>query len=153
MLDVKGVREVRAMAQVFQDADRETQKAIRKATTQVSPLLKQAAQRRAFDDVSRKIANSGKVTPSRKGLQAVFGASGKHGGARLSELTRPWEFGGNQQRFGTYRRSGHKVTRRTQKQIPRKAPDGRFIYQALADAAPRIVGAWVRAVVKVIEDA
>jgi hypothetical protein len=61
-------------------------------------------------------------------------------------LTRPWEFGGNQQRFDTYRRKGHKVTRRTQKQIPRKTPDGRFIYPAVADAAPRIVGAWARAV-------
>src|SRR4029079_3295946 len=115
MLDVKGVREVRALAAEFKNADRETQKAIRKATTTVAPLLRDAALRRAHDPVSRKIAASGKVTPSRKGLKAVFGASGKHGSARLSELARPWEFGGNQQRFDTYRRKGAKVTRRTQR--------------------------------------
>jgi len=151
MLDTKGVREVRALAKEFREADKETQRAIRKATTQVAPILKQAAMRRAHDPVSRKIAASGKVTPSRKGLKAVFGASGKHGSAKLSELVRPWEFGGNQNRYDTYRRKGAKVTRRTQKQIPKKTPTGRFIYPAVADAAPRIVGAWVRAVVGVFE--
>ena len=151
MLDARAVREVRALAAEFKNADRETQKAIRRATTTVSPLLKDAALRRAHDPVSRKIAASGKVTPSRKGLKAVFGASGKHGSARLSELTRPWEFGGNRDRYDTYRRKGHRVKRRTQKQIPPKASNGRFIYPAVATAAPRIVGAWVRAVVEVFD--
>jgi hypothetical protein len=153
MLEVKDVRDLRALAEMFRDADRETQRAMRKASAQVAPILKQAAMRRAHDDVSRKIAASGKVTPSRKGLKATFGASGKHGSAKLSELTRPWEFGGNRERFDTYRRKGHRVARRTQRQIPAKAPDGRFLYPALADAAPKVVGAWVRAALGVLTNA
>ena len=43
MLEVKDVRELRALAEMFRDADRETQRAMRKASAQVAPILKQAA--------------------------------------------------------------------------------------------------------------
>jgi len=156
MLRVDGVDEVKATALLFARADKPTQAAIRKESAKWAPELRRAAMRRATDPVSRKVAASGKTTVTAKGLRAVFGASGTHGKARLSELAAPWEFGGNRQRKETYmsRRKGKsmRVTRRTQAQIPAKAPDGRFIYPAVADATPDLVGRWVRAVVQAVTD-
>lgn len=156
MLKVDGLPELQATALLFAKADKPTQAAIRKASQAWAPTLRAAAVRRATDPVSRKVAASGKVTVTAKGLRAVFGASGNHGKAKLSELAGPWEFGGNRQRKETYmsRRKGKsmRVTRRTQVQIPAKAPNGRFLYPAVADATPDLVGRWVRAVAEAVTD-
>jgi len=156
MLRIDGVDEVKAAALLFARADKTTQAAIRKETAKFAPELRKAAMRHATDPVSRKVAASGKTTVTAKGMRAVFGASGTHGKARLSELAGPWEFGGNRQRKETYmsRRKGRsmKVTRRTQMQIPPKTPDGRFLYPAVADVTPELVGRWVRAVAQAVTD-
>ncbi len=155
MLKVDGLPELQATALLFAKADKPTQAAIRKASQAWAPTLRAAAVRRAHDPVSRAVAGSGRVTVNSKGLVAVFGSGSFHG-EPLSNLAGPWEFGGNQQRKETYmsRRKGRsmKVTRRTQVQIPQKTPNGRFIYPAVADCTPDLVGRWVRAVVEAVTD-
>lgn len=156
MLRIDGLDEVKATARLFADADKPTQAAIRKQSQAWAPTLRAAALSRAHDPVSRAVAASGKVTVTGKGLRAVFGGSGSFHGEPLRNLAGPFEFGGNRQRKETYlsRSKGRavRVTRKTQVQIPPKTPAGRFLYPAVADTTPDLVGRWVRAVVQAVTD-
>lgn len=159
MLSIRGTDELKAAALLFRNADRATRAAIAKESRQWSPELKRAAQARARGRVDRRIANSGRTTTTARGLKATFGASGSlPSGERLAEVTRPFEFGtGNREAKKTYlsrqRTSKRRmyVTRRTQRQIPRRNDKGRFLYPAVADVTPDLVARWVRAIAKAVQ--
>lgn len=81
-----------------------------------------------------------------------------------------WEFGGNRMAFSRYERKNpvrtvapgrrrrgkpgtHVVERRTQMHLPRRTPEGRVVYPAFAELAPRMVSLWVQLIVKKYHDA
>ncbi|WP_448072329.1 hypothetical protein [Georgenia yuyongxinii] len=72
----------------------------------------------------------------------------------------PWEFGvPNRNEYTRYerknRKSGgyHVVKRRTMKHLPRRYPEGRVVYPAFAEIAPRMVSLWVQIIMKKYFDA
>lgn len=149
--------ELKAAALLYQRAPREIQAGIKRQAVAWAPTLKAAAERRATDPVSRRIAASGKVTVTNKGVAAVFGSAGKlSSGEPLRNVTRAYEFGSAYQSvkreyIGRQRVTKRRVfiKRRTRAQLPRDAKNtGRFVYPAVADCAPDLVSRWVGAVVK-----
>lgn len=158
MLSIHGVDEVKAAAMMFAKAPAETRKAIQKESRAWAPTLKQAAQSRARGRMQNRIANSGKITVTGNGLKATFGASGKAShGTSLGEVTRPFEFGTDTTQAYTEYLSRHRVTRRamrvkrrTKKGLPHRDERGHFIYPAVADATPKLVARYVRAIAQAV---
>lgn len=137
-------------ADLMRRADKDLAKQMRRAITrEVNPWLKSAIRRGATDPQSRTIAGTARVRSGASPAVVVGSAKKFKGGASTAELARVYEFGGYQEWKGGYarrnRRAGgmHKVVRHTQRQIPRSNKQGRFVYAAVADAAPMLVGAWV----------
>ena len=82
-----------------------------------------------------------------------------------------WEFGANRMAYSRYernnpirpvrtpgrksRRTGgtHTVERRVMMHAPRRTPEGRVVYPAFAEIAPRMVSLWVQIIVKSYADA
>ena len=70
-----------------------------------------------------------------------------------------WEFGANRMAYSRYERKNrtkpgyHTVTRRTMMHLPRRTPEGRAVYPAFAEVAPRMVSLWVQLIVKSYYDA
>lgn len=146
-------------ADLIRRADSDVVKAMRRAVTrEVNPWLKSAIRRNATDEPSRKIAGTARVRTGQRPAVVVGSAKKFAGGATTAELAAVYEFGGYQNyRRGYARRSPgggrHKVVRRTQRQIPRTDRQGRFIYPAVADAAPMLVSAWVQVIAEAYTEA
>ena len=147
-------------ADLLRRADSDVVRAMRRAVTrEVNPWLKSAIRRNASDAQSAKIASTARVRSGQR--PAVVVGSGKKfaGGASTAELAAVYEFGGYQNyRRGYARRNPggggrHKVVRHTQRQIPRREKSGRFIYPAVADAAPMLVSAWVQVIAEAYTEA
>ena len=152
MLKIDGTAELKATAALFGRLDKPTRDAIRGEAKSWAPTLTRAAMRRAREPVDVAVAASGKVTQTSKGLTATFGTGTWHG-EKLANLARPWEFGtARPDEYGKYvsrqrtSRKGMQVKRRVQKQVPPAVRAGRFIYPAVADCTPDLVGRWVRAI-------
>ena len=157
---VAGLTDMQMAIRVMKHAGPEVRKAMRREAAAWAPDLVAAIRRRARGDVESRIAATTKTTITTRGLRATIGTTGKlPSGEKISEVTRPYEFGTNRQTVKTrYRGTSPKgrryqVDRRTKKQIPRSARQGRFIYQGLADATPDLVTRYVKAVVAVIDEA
>ena len=141
-------------ADLMRRADKDLAKEMRRAVTrEVNPWLKSAIRRQATDAQSRLIAGTARVRSGNNPAVVVGSAKKFSGGASTAELARVYEFGGWQEYRRGYARKGrkgggrHKVVRHTQRQIPRQDRQGRFVYPAVADAAPMLVGAWVGVIV------
>ena len=137
--------EIRAAILTYRQAPREIQKGIQREAKAWAPELRAAIIARAPDRVSRDIAQTARVTATATGLRAVVGAG-------MADLARPWEFGtgrpDERTKYAGRSPKGRAVIydRRTQRQVPRINPKGRFVYPAVADTTPRLVGRWVRAI-------
>jgi len=152
-------RPVLDAADLMRRADKDLQKLMRREITrEVNPWLKSAIRRGARDPQSRKIAGTARVRSGQRPAVVVGSAKKFAGGASTAELAAVYEFGGYQNYRRGYARKNqrggrHKVVRHTQRQIPRTERSGRFIYPAVADAAPMLVGAWVSAITDVYQEA
>lgn len=148
-------------ADLLRRADKDVVKAMRRAVTrEVNPWLKSAIRRNAPDAPSRAIAGTARVRSGQR--PAVVVGSAKKigaGGASTAELAAVYEFGGYTEYERGYARRNkrgggrHKVVRHTQRQIPRRDRQGRFIYPAVADAAPMLVSAWVQVIAEAYTEA
>ena len=153
-------RPVLDAADLMRRADKDLQKLMRREITrEVNPWLKSAIRSSAADAPSRKIAGTARVRSGQRPAVVVGSAKKFSGGESTAALAAVYEFGGQQNyRRGYARRNPggggrHKVVRHTQRQIPRRERSGRFIYPAVADAAPMLVGAWVGAISDVYQEA
>lgn len=147
-------------ADLLRRADKDVVKAMRRAVTrEVNPWLKSALRRNAPDAQSRKIASTARVRSGQRPAVVVGSAKKFSGGETTAGLAAVYEFGGQQNYRRGYarrnQRSGgrHKVVRHTQRQIPRREKSGRFIYPAVADAAPMLVSAWVQVIAEAYTEA
>lgn len=89
---------------------------------------------------TRKVGTGGSLTP-----REDYGA---------------WEFGvPNRNQSSTYERRNrktggrHKVARRTMRGLPRRHTEGRVVYPAFAEIAPRMVSLWVQLIVRKYHEA
>lgn len=157
-LTIKGTAELQAAALLFRNADTNTRAAIREASAAWAPTLRQAAKAKASGEVMRRVADSGKITVTTKGLKATFGSTGKVSGAKLSELAAPYEWGTtkpeeySKKYLSRHRISGKaiKVSRRTKRQIPRRRSPGYAIHPAVAEKTPELVTRYVRGIAKAV---
>ena len=165
MLSVEGHRELQAAVLAMKAANRDLRSQINKATRrELGPIWKQ--------EVASRL---GGVRPlNAKLLQTYRATSGNPPQALAAQSTRPvgrgalvpsrdygpWEFGtANREAWSTYDRKNrkgsghHKVTRRASRGLPHRRTEGRVVYPAFADAAPRMVALWVQLIVKLYNDA
>jgi hypothetical protein len=139
----------------------EIKQAVERESRKFGPVLVRAAQARASGEVDQRIARSGTAKASRDGFVVRFGGTGRVSGTPLREITRPYEFGtSNPDRFSEPYRARHRVSgramrvsRRTMRQLPQQSETGRFLYPALADVTPALVGRYVRAITNTVRDA
>lgn len=82
------------------------------------------------------------------------------GGLVPNDKAKGFEFGtSNREATSTYRRrnrnggGSHTVTRRTTRHLPARAPNGRVVWPAAAEAGPRLVSMWVQTIVRHIHEA
>jgi hypothetical protein len=61
-------------------------------------------------------------------------------------LVRQTEFGGAREAYTTYRREGHRVTRRTQRQFWNYRQKGHVVYPSASEMIPRIAALWVQTI-------
>lgn len=144
--------ELRAALLLTAKSSRDVQRDIRAATKQYTPRVRRdLAQGAPLDPVTQQLIRRAQVTTTSKGVKLVVGSSGKRGTVPYRDLVRPWEFGGNPQRYDRYtgRRGSSRFTvnRRTQTPIPSRRRNGWFVHPAVARIAPGLTTAWVRAVV------
>lgn len=92
--------------------------------------------------------------------KAATGGRKLSGGGTPKELAKAREFGAvNRDAVRTYERRNrktggtHRVTRHTQRQLPRAVRAGRVVYPAFAEIAPRMASLWVQIVVRKTHEA
>jgi hypothetical protein len=137
-------------ADLFRRADRDLQKRMRQAANrEITPWLASAIRRNGKSAVDRKLAGSARVRTGQNPAVVVPGRKLSGGATAASaDIVRVYEFGGNRNARERYtgrspRGTAYRVERHTQRMIPWSNKQGRFIYPAVADAAPMLVGAWV----------
>ena len=146
-----GSPELDAAVLLYKRAPKAIRDGIRDESKRWAPELRAAIISHAPDKVSRDIAATARVTSGAQGLRAVVGAG-------MADLARPWEFGtarpDERTRYGGRSPKGKAViyNRRAQRQVPRINSKGRFVYPAVADMTPRLVGRWVRAIALAVTD-
>jgi len=158
VLRVEGLRELKFAAAAFGQADTATRRGIRDAVRRFSPVLQRevVVSAAARGPIEMAIAQSAKLTANTRGLVATFGSTGTFRGEPLRNLAAPFEFGGSQERWERYlsrqrqSKKAMQVTRRAQRQIPKRRRDGWFIFPAVADATPVLVAMWVEAITEAV---
>lgn len=152
MLRVDGADELKAAALLYARAPQTIQRDIQAQAKAWAPTLVRAARAHARDRMSSRIADSGVARVNQKGVVAVFGAG------KMVKVARPYEFGTARPDAwskGYVGRTpggrGYPVPRRrTQRQIPPRNEEGRFVYPAMADVTPDLASRWVRAVAQAV---
>jgi len=137
-------------ADLFRRADKDLQKRMRQtANREIAPWLASAIRRNGRSEVDRRIASSARVRSGQNPAVVIPGRKLSGGATAASaDIVRVYEFGGNRNARTRYtgrspKGRSYQVQRRTQRMIPWSDKSGRFIYPAVADAAPMLVGAWV----------
>lgn len=161
----KSVTELRGAVLALKAVDRPIRNAINRATRQEGNTIWRA-------EVGSRLSGMPRVDQLVLGRGARF-VPGNPFTAKAATSTRPlsgglvpnvrakgFEFGtDNRERASTYTRrnrdgsGSHKVTRRTTRHLPARAPDGRAIWPAAAKAAPRLASMWVQTIVREIHNA
>lgn len=164
MLRVRGTEELAWAAAYLGRLDRPTRDALRAQTRTWSGVLVREVIVRAASQPApaMALAQSGKITQTRDGLVATFGATGAYrSGRRAIPVKRlvPFEFGADQQKYELYvsrhrvSRQAMRVRRRVQVQMQPRNRRGYAIFPAVAAATPTLVSMWVRAIADVAREA
>lgn len=160
------LRELHAAVLALKAADRDLRRDIAKATRDtMNPVWRSLVQGNAAGAdamTSRMLGTGVRIAagnpPVAKAAQSTRKV-GRGGTLTPSEDYGPWEFGApNRNAFSTYTRRSpkgrtHQVKRRTMRQLPRRHQEGRVVYPAFAEIAPRMVSLWVQLIVKKYHDA
>lgn len=150
--------DLRALREQLHRARKDIKQELAQESRRFAPMLVRSAQTHARGEVEKRIAQSGTVRIVKDGFVVSFGRTGRlSGGARLREVTRPYEFGSKSQdvpskpyRSRSPRGRAMVVRRRTRAQLPPFNADGRFLYPALAEVTPRLVSGYVRAILNTL---
>lgn len=164
-ISVRDHKELKAVVLAMTRLESSVRREVNKATrTALAPIWTDSVQRRLArtrNPLDRRIL--GVNVRVKAGNPPVLMAAGSTRaiGGRLkpADYWWAWEFGGTPGAYGTYQRrnpkSGgtHRVRRRTAAQLPVRVKEGRVLYPAVADAAPRLAALWVQTVVRTVHEA
>lgn len=144
-LDVKKSPALIAAVRVMATMPRETAKLTRRyGKSVIVPEWKRALERRAKDPVAMaRLARPSTVYVTDRGVRLVAGRG---------PLIRQTEFGAAREKFNTYRRQGHPVTRRTQRQFPHYRDGGYVVYPSAEEMIPRIGALWVQTIYRTVAE-
>lgn len=157
------MREFTAVALAMKLVGKEIRSDINKATRDtLNPIWRTIIGIHAAGKMDQLILVKGARIRAGNPASAMAGTSTKalSGGGKPVDLSRAWEFGStNRAATMTYDRKNkkaggtHSVTRRTQRQVPGAQRNGRVVYPAFAEIAPRMVSLWVQIIVRKIYEA
>lgn len=166
MLRVGDHEELQAAVLAMKAADRELKKRIDTATrTTMNPVWRDQVKASLAGErgLSDRVLGSGVriAAGNPPAAMAAQSARGVGDGKRVipREHYAGWEFGANRMAYSRYERRNrtrpgtHTVERRTMMHLPRRTPQGRAVYPAFAEVAPRMVSLWVQLIVKSYYDA
>jgi hypothetical protein len=161
---VNSDRKFQAVALALRLMDKELRKDVNKATRDtLGPEWKKLVEQEAFTAGNAAILSPG--TRIQAGNPPVAKAAGSvrklSGGGRPADLAHLAEFGsGNPERFSKpYDRKNrstggtHKVRRRTLRQFGPRVREGKAVYPAFAELAPRAAALWAQIVVRTTHEA
>lgn len=161
MFEVDGAR-LNAANKLFRKLPSEVKNDLRKyQRASVSPIWKEeVAAKTGVTALSARVFKSGNTVKAGSVITLKAAGSSKKlsGGATLSELLRPAEFGtlrhNKYTKFSRVSPNGkhHTVTRRSSRQIPMRRRGGYVVYPAAGRATKRIVSLSVQTVTKRIYD-
>lgn len=127
------------------EARRAVNKANRDAVSWARPIVTQRA-RTALD---RAMTSTVRVSAGQN-LRIVMGSAGRmRGGIAKKDLVRAVEFGADREAWRTVdgrspKGRPYRMRRRSMRQLPARVDDGRLLYPALPDIAPRLVSDHIR---------
>lgn len=160
-IDVRNSRELRATFLAIRNAGPDIQKYLRLSikTFTLTEWRAAVAQEAATMAQSRVLAQTAKIAVSNQNIRMSGGNSAKRlaGGARISDLAHPEEFGADRDRTKTYNSSrngrpykirGRHTTR--QLRLPRRR--GYVVYPAAQYMIPRIASVAVQTVIRTLLD-
>ena len=158
MISVRDVDELRAIVIAMSRLRRDVRNDINRATrATLAPAWQGEVKERATGPMDRRVLDAG--TRLKPGNPPVLQAAQSRRGIGKSKRLKPstewyaWEFGADREKYETYTRKGHKVTRRAQRQLPTRYRKGRVIYPAAANIIPRAAALWVQLVVRKVHEA
>lgn len=159
-------REIRAAVLAFKSADRDLKREINKATRDtMNPVWRSlvTANTSGTDAMTSRMLTGGvRIAAGNPPIAKAAQSTRKVG--KRKDLTPasdygPWEFGvPNRNAVSVYERRSsrgkvHQVRRRTMRGLPRRHQEGRVVYPAFAEIAPRMVSLWVQLIVRKYHDA
>lgn len=131
--------------------------------TVVNPIWQGAVKSRASTPMDSKVLATGSrvAVGARPALVAASSTRPLRGGFVPGRVRAwaAWEFGSDAQAlkrtYQTRSRRGraYEMTRRTRRQVPHRAQDGRVLYPAVADTGPRVFALWAQTTIRSIFEA
>lgn len=159
-------RELRAAVLAFKSADRDLKREINRATREtMNPVWRSLVQGNLSGTdamTSRMLGGGVRIAAGNPPIAKAAQSARKVGTRRTltpSSDYGPWEFGvPNRNEMSVYERRSsrgkvHQVRRRTMRGLPRRHQEGRVVYPAFAEIAPRMVSLWVQLIVRKYHDA
>lgn len=145
-LDARRSPSLSAAIQVMTTMPREAAKETRKySKTVIVPEWKKALQNaappaRIFQD---RLVRPSTVYVTDRGVRLVSGKG---------PFVKQTEFGAYREKFNTYRREGHPVRRRTQRQFWNYTKKGRVVYPSASEMIPRVAALWVQTIYRTVAE-
>lgn len=137
--------------QIRNDINRETR-------AKINPAWREAVAGKASTEMDRRVLVKGARVAPGNPTQLLAATSKKPLSGGLvpndRDAAAAYEFGTpNPNAETTYTRKGASVTRHTERQLPWRRKDGRVVYAAFAQVAPRIASLWIQIIVRNIYEA
>lgn len=162
MLSARGSRELRAAGFALKLVERDVRNSInRSMRSTMNQVWRGAVAERARTPLDRRVLNTGvRVAPGNPPtLYAAGSTRPLPGGLVPATQFYAVEFGADRDNFTTYERRSpkggtHTVhNRRTSRQLPARRRQGRVVYPAAAELAPRLASLYVQTIVRGIYEA
>jgi hypothetical protein len=167
VISVQDSKELQAAVLAMKAADKDLRKRINTATrTTMNPVWKSLVQDHLSgrDAMTDRMLNNGVRIAAGNPPVAKAAQSSRAVGRGKRLIPRQdyagWEFGvPDRNAYSRYERKNrtkggyHTVERRTMRHLPRRYPQGRVVYPAYAEIAPRMVSLWVQIIMKTYFDA
>lgn len=161
MLAVGDTPELQAAVLGFRVLPREIQKRIRQNTVgTMSGVWQDEVNTRASTGMDRRVLAVGARIAGGNPPVAIAANSRRRIGRELTPVENwpAWEFGANRDKTTTYSRRSpkgkvHRVTRHTRRQLPARQANGRVVFPAVREVAPRLASMYVQIVVRTVHDA
>ena len=144
-----------AAAALYDRAPTEVRRAVNAANRAAVAWVRPIVAAKARTDLDRAMTSTARISAGQT-LRIVMGSSGRmRGGIAKRDLVRAVEFGSRREEVRSYttrspRGRSYRVTRHTQRQLPTYVRQGRLMYAALPQIAPRLVADHVRNVAAAI---